>query len=261
LFYHWGVNDLDGNNMDNGLIKVSIAAQQLGKKPITVRRMIADGRLTGLKNGSRWWVERTSVEQFLQGGVAKTDQNGQKIPTGTEQNDKIEGDDTQEKAKLTAKTADYGGLQGEIQQNATRFFDNCKQFPHSYLTILYRYRGFEDPRLGVEEYIKTNFEEMNSSNMIDLLGDELLELVSSFFLYGFFVESFNTTQELCDEYGLWRTDIHFRLELRDRPTADPVAFSYPFCVADKDLLGIGQQPQIIDSKYWRGHGIRIQNIN
>ena len=45
-----GVN-LDGNNMDNGLVKASVAAQQLGKKPITVRRMIADGRLTGLKNG------------------------------------------------------------------------------------------------------------------------------------------------------------------------------------------------------------------
>ena len=249
------------NNMDTGLVKASIAAQQLGKKPITIRRMIQDGRLSGLKNGSRWWVEATSVEQFLQGGGAKTDQNGQKIPTETAQNDKIAVKETQENAKITAKTADYGGLQGEIQQNATQFFNKCKLFPHSYLRILYRYRDFEDPRLGVEEYIKTNFEEMNSSNMIDLLGDQLLELVSSFFLYGFFVESFNTTQELCDEYGLWRTDIHFRLELRDRPNTDPVAFSYPFCVADKDLLGIGKWPQIIDSKYWRGHGIRIQNIN
>ena len=24
--------------------------------------------------------------------------------------------------------------------------------------------------------------------------------------------------------------------------------------------GIGLRPQIIDSKYWRGHGVRIQNI-
>ena len=63
-------------NMDNGLIKASVAAQQLGKKPITIRRMVRDGRLKGLKNGSRWWVEATSVEQFLQGGGAKTDQNG-----------------------------------------------------------------------------------------------------------------------------------------------------------------------------------------
>ena len=45
------------NNMDTGLVKASVAAQQLGKKPITIRRMIQDGRLSGLKNGSRWWVE------------------------------------------------------------------------------------------------------------------------------------------------------------------------------------------------------------
>ena len=55
-------------NNDENLIKASLAAQQLGKKPITVRRMIQDGRLTGLKNGTRWWVEQTSVEQFLQEG-------------------------------------------------------------------------------------------------------------------------------------------------------------------------------------------------
>ena len=242
------------------LIKASVAAQQLGKKPITVRRMIQDGRLTGLKNGTRWWVEQTSVEQFLQGGVTETDQNGQKTPEEAEQNDTIEGGNTQEKAKITAKTADYTALQGEIQQNATKFFNKCKLFPHSYLTMLYRCRDFEDPKLGAEEYVKTHFEEISSSNMIDLLGDELIELISSFFYYGFIIESLNTDNDLCEEYGIWRTDIHFRLELRDRPNAEPIAFSYPFCVADKDLLGIGQRPQIIDSKYWRGHGVRIQNI-
>ena len=242
------------------LIKASVAAQQLGKKPITVRRMIQDGRLTGLKNGTRWWVEQTSVEQFLQGGVTETDQNGQKTPEEAEQNDTIEGGNTQEKAKITAKTADYTALQGEIQQNATKFFNKCKLFPHSYLTMLYRCRDFEDPKLGAEEYVKTHFEEISSSNMIDLLGDELIELISSFFYYGFIIESLNTDNDLCEEYGMWRTDIQFRLELRDRPNAEPVAFSYPFCIADKDLLGIGQRPQIIDSKYWRGHGVRIQNI-
>ena len=246
--------------MAENLIKASLAAQQLGKKPITVRRMIQDGRLTGLKNGTRWWVEQSSIEQFLQGGVTETDQNGQKAPAETEQNDTIEGDNTQEKAKITAKTADYRVLQGDIQQNATRFFDKCKLFPHSYLTMLYRCRDFEDPKLGAEEYIKTHFEEISSSNMIDLLGDELIELISSFFYYGFIIESLNTDNGLCEEYGMWRTDIHFRLELRDRPNTEPTAFSYPFCIADKDLLGIGQRPQIIDSKYWRGHGVRIQNI-
>lgn len=246
--------------MAENLIKASLAAQQLGKKPITVRRMIQDGRLTGLKNGTRWWVEQTSIEQFLQGEVAKTDQNGQKTPAETEQNDTIEGDNTQEKAKLRAKIADYTALQGEIQQNATKFFNKCKLFPHSYLTMLYRCRDFEDPKLGAEEYIKTHFEEISSSNMINLLGDELIELISSFFYYGFIIESLNTDNDLCEEYGLWRTDIQFRLELRDRPNAEPIAFSYPFCIADKDLLGIGQRPQIIDSKYWRGHGVRIQNI-
>ena len=246
--------------MAENLIKASLAAQQLGKKPITVRRMIQDGRLTGLKNGTRWWVEQASIEQFLQGGVTETDHNGQKTPAETEQSDTIKGDNTQEKAKLTAKIADYTALQGEIQQNATKFFNKCKLFPHSYLTMLYRCRDFEDPKLGAEEYVKTHFEEISSSNMIDLLGDELIELISSFFYYGFIIESLNTDNDLCEEYGMWRTDIQFRLELRDRPNAEPVAFSYPFCVADKDLLGIGQRPQIIDSKYWRGHGVRIQNI-
>ena len=99
---------------DSGLIKASAAAAQLGKKPITVRRMIQDGRLTGLKNGTRWWVEQTSVEQFLQGGVTETDHNGQKTPAETEQSDTIGGAYTQEKAKITAKTADYTALQGEI---------------------------------------------------------------------------------------------------------------------------------------------------
>jgi hypothetical protein len=247
-------------NNDGNLIKASLAAQQLGKKPITVRRMITDGRLTGLKNGSRWWVEQSSIEQFLQGGVTETDQNGQKSPAETEQSDTIKGDNTQEKAKLTAKIADYTALQGEIQQNATKFFNKCKLFPFTYLTMLYRYRDFEDPKLGVEEYTKTNFEEMNSSPMIDLLGDELIELIGSLFYYGFFIQTLNVDNDLCETYGIWRTDIHFRLELRDRPNTEPIAFSYPFCIADKDLLGIGKRPQIIDSKYWRGHGVRIQNI-
>jgi hypothetical protein len=96
--------------------------------------------------------------------------------------------------------------------------------------------------------------------MIDLLGDDLAEVIGSFFYYGYFVEMHNNDNDLTEQYGAWRTDIHWRLELRDRPTAEPIAFSYPFCIADKDLLGIGQRPQIIDSKYWRGHGVRIQNI-
>ena len=70
---------------DSGLIKASVAAQQLGKKPITIRRMIQDRRLTGLKKGTRWWVEATSIEQFIQSGVTETDQNGQKTPDATEQ--------------------------------------------------------------------------------------------------------------------------------------------------------------------------------
>ena len=246
--------------MDNGLIKASVAAQQLGKKPITVRRMIQDGRLSGLKNGSRWWVEATSVEQFLQSGVAKTDQNGQKIPTETAQNDKIEVKETQEKAKITAKTADYGVLQGEIQQNATQFFNKCKLFPFAYLTILYRCVYHEDSTHDVDQFTKTHFTEVRTTNMIDLLGDDLVELISSFFWYGYFVEMHNNNNDLTEQYGSWRTDIHWRLELRDRPNAEPVAFSYPFCIAYKDLLGTGTSPQIIDSKYWRGHGIRIQNI-
>ena len=246
--------------MAENLIKASLAAQQLGKKPITVRRMIQDGRLTGLKNGTRWWVEQTSVEQFLQGGVTETDQNGQKTPAESEQNDTIEGVVTQEKAKITAKTADYTVLQGEIQQNATRFFDKCKQFPFAYLTILYRCVYHEDSTHDVDQFTKTHFTEVRTTNMIDLLGDDLVELISSFFYYGYFVEMHNNDNDLTEQYGAWRTDIHWRLELRDRPTAEPIAFSYPFCIADKDLLGIGQRPQIIDSKYWRGHGVRIQNI-
>ena len=246
------------NNMDTGLVKASIAAQQLGKKPITIRRMIQDGRLSGLKNGSRWWVEATSVEQFLQGGGAKTDQNGQKIPTETAQNDKIAVKETQENAKITAKTADYQVLQGEIQQNATQFFNKCKLFPFTYLTILYRCVYLEGSTHDVDQYTKTHFTEVRTANMIDLLGDDLVELISSFFHYGYFVEMDNRDNDLREQYGEWRTDIHWRLELRDKPNAEPIAFSYPFCIADKDLLGTGISPQIIDSKYWRGHGVRTQ---
>ena len=246
--------------MAENLIKASLAAQQLGKKPITVRRMIQDGRLTGLKNGTRWWVEQTSVEQFLQGGVTETDHNGQKTPAESEQNNTIEGDDTQEKAKITAKTADYTVLQGEIQQNATRFFDKCKQYPFAYLTILYRCVYHEDSTHDVDQFTKTHFTEVRTTNMIDLLGDDLAEVIGSFFYYGYFVEMHNNDNDLNEQYGTWRIDIHWCLELRDRPNTDPIAFSYPFCIADKDLLGIGQRPQIIDSKYWRGHGVRIQNI-
>ncbi len=246
------------NNMDTGLVKASVAAQQLGKKPITIRRMIQDGRLSGLKNGSRWWVEQTSIEQFLQGGVTETEQNGQKISTEIEQNDTMEGDNTQENAKITAKTADYQVLQGEIQQNATQFFNKCKLFPFTYLTILYRCVYLEGSTHDVDQYTKTHFTEVRTANMIDLLGDDLVELISSFFHYGYFVEMDNRDNDLREQYGEWRTDIHWRLELRDKPNAEPIAFSYPFCIADKDLLGTGISPQIIDSKYWRGHGVRTQ---
>ena len=68
-------------NNQNLLIKASIAAKQLGKSSTTIRRMLADGRLLGEKNGARYWVNRASLEQFIETGDGRIDQTELKSNT------------------------------------------------------------------------------------------------------------------------------------------------------------------------------------
>ena len=67
--------------INENLIKASAAAKQLGKSSTTVRRMLADGRLLGQKNGTRYWVNRASLEQFIEIGDGRIDQTELKSDT------------------------------------------------------------------------------------------------------------------------------------------------------------------------------------
>ena len=75
----------------------------------------------------------------------------EKIPLGTDQNGKIEEDNTCENPKVTTKTADYMVLQGDIQQNATQFFVQCKECPFLYLATIYRCRYCGVERHDIEQ--------------------------------------------------------------------------------------------------------------
>ena len=74
---------------DSGLIKASVAAKQLGKSTTTIRRMIASKRLIGEKNGTRYWVNRASLEQFIETGDGIIDQTDLKPHTESDINGKI----------------------------------------------------------------------------------------------------------------------------------------------------------------------------
>ena len=75
--------------MAENLIKASVAAKQLGKSSTTIRRMIASKRLIGEKNGTRYWVNRASLEQFIETGDGIIDQTDLKPHTESDINGKI----------------------------------------------------------------------------------------------------------------------------------------------------------------------------
>ena len=140
--------------MDNGLIKASVAARKLGKSSTTIRRMLADGRLLGEKNGARYWVNRASLEQFMETGDGRIDQTEPKPNTESDINGTIneligkelvplEGSLPAKTSEIGADTPDFSCLKGPIQHDAVAFFDRCKDFPFSSLSILARYVDYE----------------------------------------------------------------------------------------------------------------------
>ena len=80
------IQQLSVNKAGDKPIKASMAAERLGKTPMTIRRMIADGRLVGEKKGTRYYVNSTSLsnyETFGDGEIEETEQaNAQKERLG-----------------------------------------------------------------------------------------------------------------------------------------------------------------------------------
>ena len=65
------------NKVGDKLVKASMAAERLGKTSITIRRMIADGRLVGEKKGTRYYVNSTSLSNYKTSGDGKTEETEQ----------------------------------------------------------------------------------------------------------------------------------------------------------------------------------------
>ena len=233
-----GVNDLDGNNMDNGLIKASVAARQLGKSSTTIRRMLADGRLLGEKNGARYWVNRASLDQFIETGDGRIDQTEPKPNTESDINGTIneligtelvslDGNLPSETSEIGADTPDFGCLKGQIQYDAVAFFERCKDYPFSYLSILARCADCERNDF-VERLLERRFRVVHENMpMIDLLGDDLWMIITSYFEQDYLGGMWSYDREL--KKDIFRDDILWRLEIRaNASSVRPNAFCFPF---------------------------------
>ena len=178
--------------INENLIKASIAAKQLGKSSTTIRRMIQDGRLLGQKNGTRYWVNRASLEQFIEIGDGRIDQTDLKPNTESDIKGTIteligtelvplDGNLPAETSEIGDDTPDFSCLKGPIEFDAVAFFERCKKFPFSSLAILARFVDFERNDF-VERLLERRFRVMHENIlMIDLLGDTLWTIISNYY--------------------------------------------------------------------------------
>jgi excisionase family DNA binding protein len=232
--------------MNENLIKASVAAKQLGKSSTTIRRMLADGRLLGEKNGARYWVNRASLDQFMETGDGRIDQTEPKPNTESDISDTIteligkelvplEGSLPTETSETGDDTANFDSLKGQIQFDAVAFFDRCKDFPFSSLSILARCVDFERNDY-VERLLERRFRVMHDKiPMIDMLGDNLWTIIQDYFEQGYFPEDPFYPNE---KRRVFRDDILWRLELRENTSSvRPDAFCFPFkAVYDDGML-------------------------
>ena len=231
---------------DSGLIKASVAAKQLGKSSTTIRRMIADNRLIGEKNGTRYWVDRASLEQFVKTGDGIIDQTDLKPHTESDINGKIteligtelvplEGSLPTETSETGDDTANFECLKGQIQYDAVAFFERCKDFPFSSLSILARCVDFERNDY-VERLLERRFRVMHDNiQMIDLLGDTLWTIISNYYEQDYLGGMWSYDREL--KRDICRDDILWRLELRENASSvRPDAFCFPFKAVYDDRM-------------------------
>jgi len=232
--------------MAENLIKASVAAKQLGKSSTTIRRMIASKRLIGEKNGTRYWVNRASLEQFIETGDGIIDQTDLKPHTESDINGKIteligtelvplEGSLPTETSETGDDTANFECLKGQIQYDAVAFFERCKDFPFSSLSILARFVDFERNDF-VERLLERRFRVMHGNiPMIDLLGDTLWTIISNYYEQDYLGGMWSYDREL--KRDICRDDILWRLELRENASiVRPDAFCFPFKAVYDDRM-------------------------
>ena len=238
---------------NENLIKASAAAKQLGKSSTTIRRMLADGRLLGQKNGTRYWVNRASLEQFIETGDGIIDQTDLKPHTESDINGKItelvgtelvplEGSLPTQTSETGDDTANFECLKGQIQYDAVAFFERCKKFPFSSLTILARFVDYERNDF-VERLLERRFRVMhNNIPMIDLLGDTLWTIISNYYEQDYLGGMWSYDREL--KRDICRDDILWRLELRENASiVRPDAFCFPFKAVYDDRMLLDLETQ------------------
>ncbi|HIA82072.1 MAG TPA: hypothetical protein EYO02_08225, partial [Rhodospirillales bacterium] len=222
---------------NENLVKASVAAKQLGKSSTTIRRMVQDGRILGEKNGARYWVNRASLEQFMETGDGRIDQTELKPNTESDINGTLtelirtelvplEGSLPIETSETGDETDEFGCLKGQIQFDAVAFFERCKDFPFSSFSILARCVDYERNDY-IERLLERRFRVMHDNiPMIDLLGDTLWTIIDDYFNQGYFPEDPFIQK---GERQIFRDDILWRLELRENASSvRPDAFCFPF---------------------------------
>ena len=214
--------------------------------------MIADNRLIGEKNGARYWVNRASLEQFIETGDGRIDQTELKPNIESDISDTIteligtelvplEGSLPTETSETGDDTAVFGCLKGHIQYDAVAFFERCKDFPFSSLSILARCVDYERNDY-IERLLGRRFRVMHDNiPMIDLLGDNLWTIIKDYFEQGYFPEDPYIQKS---ERQIFRDDILWRLEIRENtPSVRPDAFCFPFKAVYDDRMLLDLETQ------------------
>jgi len=164
------------------MVKASAAAERLGKTPMTIRRMIADGRLVGEKKGTRYYVNSTSLSNYEtlgDGKIEETEQINAQNHTKTGQTKAQNGTENGNYAEVeTEDPSKYSCLEGDIRKNPLLFYEMCREFEEGYVSFWYKY--YFDLENG-KRWDDFSFTKYSSNRVLDIIGDDLQDVLRFYY--------------------------------------------------------------------------------
>ena len=202
------------------MVKASAAAERLGKTPMTIRRMIADGRLVGEKKGTRYYVNSTSLSNYEtlgDGKIEETEQINAQNATQTGQTKAQNGTENGNYTEVeTQEPSKYSCLEGDIRKNPLLFYEMCREFEEDYVSFWYKY--YFDLENG-KRWDDFSFTEYSSCRVIDIIGDDLQNILRFYYDNDEILWSWSPC--------IAQSVIDWRIELNDK-NGEILAYCNPF---------------------------------
>ena len=208
------------NKVGNKPVKASMAAERLGKTSITIRRMIADGRLVGEKKGTRYYVNSTSLSNYETSGDGKIEETEQINVQNDTQTGLINAQSETENGNYVGikvgEPSKYGCLEGETRKNPLLFYEKCRDFTEDYVSFWYKY--YFDLESG-KRWDDFSFTKHSSSRVLDIIGDDLRDVLRFYYDNNEILWSWSPC--------IAQSVIDWRIELNDK-NGEMLAYCNPF---------------------------------